>query len=199
MLTTVAMLTNGWKIQIVRVDDPILELSGEKMRFAAPRILNAPPFWKFSHLKNAFTPDSASKACEVRTGVRRAMGRIRSAASRIMGGVTSVCTFPIVTCEARKPVPLIRPPLRVWIPLLLWPAFLKLHVHPDSVPRDARCHAQLLSRCIHHDALRYRVVRLQILGESQVDTRFDDPVEDPLVVAGEEHNRQHELSVASAH
>ena len=40
------------------------------MKFAAPRILNAPPRWKFSHLKNTLAPASESKVREVNTGVR---------------------------------------------------------------------------------------------------------------------------------
>jgi hypothetical protein len=59
----------------------------EKMKFAAPRILNAPPRCKFSHLKNASTPASASNVREVMTGVRCAIGRMRSAARRISSRV----------------------------------------------------------------------------------------------------------------
>src|ERR1700676_150299 len=44
----------------------------------------------FSHLKNAATPASRSKLCEFRTGVRRAMGRIRSAAARMSSRVMGV-------------------------------------------------------------------------------------------------------------
>src|SRR5580658_5032150 len=64
----------------------------EKIKFDAPRILNAPPVWRFSHLKNAATPASASKLREVITGVRLAVGRIRSAAARTSSKVTSVVT-----------------------------------------------------------------------------------------------------------
>src|SRR5580658_6897505 len=64
----------------------------EKIKFDAPRILNAPPVWRFSHLKNAATPASASKLREVITGVRLAVGRIRSAAARMSSKVTSVVT-----------------------------------------------------------------------------------------------------------
>src|ERR1700723_1710872 len=60
------------------------------MKFDAPRILNAPPFWKFSHLKNAWTPASASKLADVITGVRLAMGRMRSAAACICSKGISV-------------------------------------------------------------------------------------------------------------
>src|SRR5579872_719709 len=60
------------------------------MKFAAPRILNAPPFCMFSHLKYVATPASRSKLCEFKTGVRRAMGRIRSAASRMSSTVMGV-------------------------------------------------------------------------------------------------------------
>src|ERR1035437_9404566 len=54
----------------------------ERMRFDAPRILNAPPRCRFSHLKKTRQPASASKLAEVMTGVLRASGRIRSAAAR---------------------------------------------------------------------------------------------------------------------
>src|SRR5579862_2825417 len=60
------------------------------MKFDAPRILNAPPFWKFSHLKNAETPAAASKLAEVITGVRFAIGWMRSAALRMSSKVISV-------------------------------------------------------------------------------------------------------------
>jgi len=51
------------------------------MKFDAPRILKAPPVWKFSHLKNASTPASALKVREVITGVRLAMERMRTEAA----------------------------------------------------------------------------------------------------------------------
>src|SRR6185436_14093386 len=54
-------------------------LGVEKMKFDAPRILKAPPVWKFSHLKNVVILASASKPRDVITGVRLAMGRIRTA------------------------------------------------------------------------------------------------------------------------
>src|SRR6185503_6413009 len=60
------------------------------MKFAAPRILNAPPFCMFSHLKNTFAPASRSKLCEFRTGVRRAIGFMRWAAARMSSSVTGV-------------------------------------------------------------------------------------------------------------
>ena len=44
----------------------------------APRNLNAPMRWKFSHLKNTFAPIRASTVAEVRTGVRRAAPLMRS-------------------------------------------------------------------------------------------------------------------------
>src|SRR5579864_5008805 len=53
------------------------------MKFEAPRILKAPPRWKFSHLKNACTPASESKVRELKTGVLCAIGRMRSAAARM--------------------------------------------------------------------------------------------------------------------
>src|SRR5438045_317077 len=53
----------------------------ESTRFAAPLILKAPPRWRFSHLKKTRAPASASKPADVNTGVRRASGRIRSAAA----------------------------------------------------------------------------------------------------------------------
>src|SRR5438552_9156232 len=68
----------------------------EKTRFAAPRILNAPPFCRFSHLKKALTPDSASKVLDVRTGVLWAIARMRAAASRTIARVTFAGIFAIV-------------------------------------------------------------------------------------------------------
>src|SRR5580698_10245395 len=53
------------------------------MKFDAPRILNAPPVCRFSHLKNASIPAAASKPREVITGVHLAMGRMREMASRM--------------------------------------------------------------------------------------------------------------------
>src|SRR6266404_2391559 len=73
---------------------PSLSSGIESTKFEAPRILNAPPVWRFSHLKNADTPASVSKLREVMTGVRFAMGRIRSAAHRMSANVTLVsCIF----------------------------------------------------------------------------------------------------------
>src|SRR5579872_5403453 len=54
----------------------------ERMRLEAPRILKAPPRCRFSHLKKALVPEAALKSSEVKTGVRRASGRMRSAAER---------------------------------------------------------------------------------------------------------------------
>src|SRR5262249_41029075 len=62
----------------------------EKTKLAAPRILNAPPVWKFSHLKNASTPEAALNPREVNTGVLRAIGAIRAAACWISANVMSV-------------------------------------------------------------------------------------------------------------
>jgi hypothetical protein len=50
--------------------------------------------------------------------------------------------------------------------------FRQLHVHPNTVPRDAGYDLQFLSGCIHHDPLRDGVVRFQVLGEGQVDPCF---------------------------
>ena len=47
----------------------------------APRNLNAPMRWKFSHLKKTRAPSSASAVREVRTGVRWACPAIRAAAA----------------------------------------------------------------------------------------------------------------------
>ena len=73
----------------------------------APRNLNAPTRWKFSHLKKSFTPDSASREEAVRTGVRRANGRMRSAALRTsarVGRSASDKEFDIaVDAEAVQP------------------------------------------------------------------------------------------------
>src|ERR1700693_4440635 len=60
------------------------------MKFVAPRILNAPPFCMFSHLKKTFAPASRSKLCEFKTGVRRAIGFMRWAAARMSSMVTGV-------------------------------------------------------------------------------------------------------------
>src|SRR3954468_1485662 len=67
----------------------------ERTKFAAPRILNAPPRWKFSHLKNARVPLASSKLRDVMHWVRFAIPRIRSAASRMRSGVTASvpCSF----------------------------------------------------------------------------------------------------------
>src|SRR6266446_4697961 len=83
--------------------------------------------------------------------------------------------------------------------LSLWRWSLRqLNVHPHAVPRDARSHGQNLTRRIHNGSFRDRVVRFQILGEGYIYLGFDDPVERPLVVLGEEYDRQHELPGANA-
>src|SRR5687767_7808691 len=56
--------------------------------FAAPRILNAPPRWKFSHLKYASPPVISLNVREVITGVRCAIAAIRSAACFTSSRVT---------------------------------------------------------------------------------------------------------------
>jgi hypothetical protein len=53
----------------------------ERILFVAPRILNAPARWKFSHLKKTSRPARSSKARDVTTGVRWTNGRMRSRAS----------------------------------------------------------------------------------------------------------------------
>src|SRR5664280_1168015 len=53
----------------------------ESTALAAPRNLNAPTRWKFSHLKNSAAPVIASRLAQVSTGVRWAYGRIRSVAA----------------------------------------------------------------------------------------------------------------------
>src|SRR5450755_1590891 len=62
----------------------------ERIRLDAPRILNAPPVCRFSHLKKTRVPAAASKSDEAITGVRLARGRMRAAAARtwsaVMGG-----------------------------------------------------------------------------------------------------------------
>jgi len=58
------------------------------MKFDAPRILNAPPVWRFSHLKNASIPAAALNPRELITGVHLAMGRMRKLASRISSKAT---------------------------------------------------------------------------------------------------------------
>src|SRR5690606_8771603 len=67
----------------------------------APRNLNAPIRWKFSHLKNSWAPTSASTRREVSTGVRWAWPRIRSAAactSAKVGGVGIV----LLSCRPHR-------------------------------------------------------------------------------------------------
>src|SRR5436190_9974862 len=55
----------------------------ERIAFEAPRNLNAPIFWKFSHLKKSEAPVLWSKVLHVRTGVRwTPLRRIRSDAAR---------------------------------------------------------------------------------------------------------------------
>src|ERR1035441_7446940 len=63
-------------------------LERERIRLAAPRILKAPPRWKFSHLKKSCLPARADASCDVKIGVRCARGRIRWAASRTNSGLT---------------------------------------------------------------------------------------------------------------
>src|SRR6516162_357206 len=46
----------------------------------APRALNAPPFWKFSHLKESRVPVSPSSVLLLRTGVRFTLPAMRSRA-----------------------------------------------------------------------------------------------------------------------
>src|SRR5690349_10687349 len=64
--------------------------SGESdsTRLDAPRILKAPPRWKFSHLKRSCLPAMAEAPCELKIGVRCARGRMRWAASRTSSGLT---------------------------------------------------------------------------------------------------------------
>ena len=44
--------------------------SRENTALAAPRILNEPVRWRFSHLKKRALPASASREAQVKTGVR---------------------------------------------------------------------------------------------------------------------------------
>ena len=55
----------------------------ENTAFIAPRALNAPTFWKFSHLKKSRAPVSASSERQESTGVRCTWGAIRACAARI--------------------------------------------------------------------------------------------------------------------
>ena len=59
----------------------------ERIRLAAPRILNAPPVCKFSHLKKTRAPAAASNSDDAITGVRLASGRIRATAARTPSAV----------------------------------------------------------------------------------------------------------------
>jgi hypothetical protein len=56
----------------------------ESSLLVAPRILNAPLRWKFSHLKKTRRPARASNVRELRTGVRWTRAPIRSRASRMV-------------------------------------------------------------------------------------------------------------------
>ena len=57
--------------------------ASENTALQAPRALNAPIRWKFSHLKKSVAPTSASIASHVRTGVRWMCGAMRACAARI--------------------------------------------------------------------------------------------------------------------
>ena len=62
--------------------------------FVAPRNLNEPVRWKFSHLKNNSAPANALRLRLVSTGVRWIRERMRSWAFRTSSGVTIVvCSF----------------------------------------------------------------------------------------------------------
>src|ERR1039458_9235657 len=54
----------------------------ERIRLEVTRIFKGPPRSRLSHLKDTRTPAWASKPAEVMTGVRRASGRMRTAAAR---------------------------------------------------------------------------------------------------------------------
>src|SRR5260370_13907646 len=97
---------------------------------------------------------------------------VKSGANMVIGAIPNPTKyrpnrrliFRIIPCAETGPT---ESASAVWIPLLLWPAFLKLQVHSDSMPRDARCHTQLLARYIHYDPLRHGVVGFQVLSQSQ--------------------------------
>src|SRR5256714_1022345 len=59
----------------------------ERILFVAPRILNAPARWKFSHLKKTRRPAAASNVREVATGVRCTNGRTRASANWMKSSV----------------------------------------------------------------------------------------------------------------
>src|ERR1700735_335953 len=60
----------------------------DRIRLDGPGILNAPPVCRFSHLKKTRIRAASSKSGDVSTGVRLASGRMRTAAARILAGVT---------------------------------------------------------------------------------------------------------------
>ena len=59
----------------------------QKTALVAPRILKAPTFWRFSHLKRSSAPHMASRALQAMTGVRWTRPRIRFRAAATSSGV----------------------------------------------------------------------------------------------------------------
>src|SRR5439155_26982569 len=76
--------------------------SSEKTAFVAPRALNAPIFWKFSHLKKSDATLAASSRELVSTGVRWICARIRSCAVRML--LRSNDIFAVSVATARDTV-----------------------------------------------------------------------------------------------
>ena len=72
-----AWLPEEW----VATPRPAVSSSSPNTALQAPRTLNAPAFWKFSHLKNNVAPVSSSMYSDVRTGVRWMYGSIRRCAA----------------------------------------------------------------------------------------------------------------------
>src|SRR5215471_3535009 len=75
-------------------------LLSDNTAFIPPRILKAPIFWKFSHLKKISAPAILLMVELVRTGVLCMYGLMRSCASRIDSLVTLVDSF--VICMMRS-------------------------------------------------------------------------------------------------
>src|SRR4051794_37305096 len=75
----------------------------------APRTLNAPTFWKFSHLKNTRAPARALTAEQVRTGVRWTNGRMRSWAARTSARVGGMEDLSAVSRDAKRSASRSRP------------------------------------------------------------------------------------------
>src|SRR5262249_37374042 len=75
---------------------------------------------------------------------------------------------------------------------------LQLQIDADAVCLDAGYDLKLVSRSIHYDPLYCSVVGFIVFGKSEDTSGFDYPVEEPLVVVGEECRREDKFSVSNA-